>query len=176
MPVSFQSRLTVRSRTARRGPALFGAGLLLAGALVLVYIHIGYGWYAVSGFFWKHADGTVVNTLRTSNPTVQFSTGDGALHSFSEDYALLCGRPSDFCVIRHFNPGQSVPVVYDPIAPKRAFIHDWALFATLVTWLVELGIALLLAWIMAAMLSAKARGASVEFAPRRDPDAGSPLS
>jgi len=53
----------------------------------------------------------------------------------------MCHRSP--CFVRHFNPGQVVPVVYDPDTPTRAYVYDWALFTNTIEWFVMAGIFLL---------------------------------
>ena len=96
-----------------------------------------------------------VDEIVASAPTIQFSTPDGATHSFREDYSSICGGYHSFCSIREFAPGEVVPVVYNPRAPQTAFVHDWALFVTAAKMFFYTGMGLLLALIMAANLTRK---------------------
>jgi hypothetical protein len=101
----------------------------------------------------------------SSAPTIEFSTPEGASHQFSEDYILLCTGRRSFCYARNFTLGQQVPVVYDPARPERAFVHDWALTATVITVFLEAGIGLLFLLALAALLSKGAIRASVRLGP-----------
>lgn len=98
--------------------------------------------YAASGFSWIHTNGTVTSSRTTKRPTIQFTTRDGSPIAFTEDYTQMCGTRS-FCFRRSFDPGQGVPVVYDPGTPTRAYVYDWALFSNTITWFVMAGILLL---------------------------------
>lgn len=147
MPSHFNVEVRVEQRVTkgsaqRRGLALFGGALLVVGVIVMLWANIGFARYAFTGFLWSRADGTVVTTHRTSSPTIQFFTPDGRSHSFTEDYVLLCGGSRTFCFIRNFDQGQIVPLVYDSGAPGQAFIYDWALFASTITWFIEAALAL----------------------------------
>lgn len=133
--------------------ALLGCAVLLVGMVFLLYAHIGFASYAFTGVFWASTGGTVTTPDTTSAPTVQFATPDGAVHRFSEDYVLLCGGRGSFCMTRDFSHGETVPVVYDPAVPDRAFIHDWALLSNAVTWFLELGCELLLALMLAVAVT-----------------------
>lgn len=175
MPSSFNARFRVATQDGvkpqpsnQRGLALFGGALLLCGVLFLLYVNFGFARYALTGFLWMRTDGTVLSPSRTSTPTIQFTSGDGAAHVFTEDYVILCGGRRTFCFIRDFNPGQLVPVVYDPGAPQRAFVHDWALFSSTITWFLEAGAALLLALMLAVALAKKPLAISVQLGSRRD--------
>jgi hypothetical protein len=154
MPIRFSSNISIRSRSTtgfapqRRGMVLLGGMLLLAGCIFYLWQEGGFALYALTGFRWSHAEGTVTSPKRTSKPTIQFSAGDGSPVLFKEDYILLWGGRSSFCWIRDFQPGQVVPVVYDPGEPARAYVHDWALFATAISWFVVAGIGLFFALIM----------------------------
>lgn len=97
--------------------------------------------YAVSGFSWVHANGTVTNSRTTDVPAIQFTARDGSPITFKEDYYLMCHR--SFCLQRDFDPGEVVPVVYDPDTPTRAYVYDWALFVNAIEWFVVAGIFLL---------------------------------
>lgn len=161
----FSSKFSVRTRsvTPRRKGALWGGVLLLAGAVAWLYFHAGFAWYALTGSLWKHAEGTVVSAGRTPIPTVQFTARDGLVYQFSEDYIQLCGGRRDFCLIRTFVPGQAVPVVYDPLAPRRAFIHDWALFENVGSWFLMALVSLLLAWMIWIAFSGKPANITVSL-------------
>jgi hypothetical protein len=136
MPFSFNARTTVRSvepaRSNRRGWALLGGICLLAACVFLLWLNFSFARYAVTGFRWVETDGTVVTRHRTSAPTIHFSARDGASYNFSEDYYLICRR--SLCFVRNFQPGQVVPVIYDPSVPERAFVHDWALSVGVFNW------------------------------------------
>jgi hypothetical protein len=120
------------------------------GMLFLLDAHIGFASYAFTGIFRVRGGGTVVTPGTTSVPTVRFATPDGATHTFSEDYILPCSGRGSSCVTRNFTQGETVPVVYDPAVPERAFIHEWALLSNVVAWFLELGAELLFA-LMAAV-------------------------
>jgi Protein of unknown function (DUF3592) len=119
----------------RRAGAVLGGVLLVAGAILFLWLNIGFARFALTGFLWERTSGIVQDASRTSIPTIQFVTSDGVSHLFKEDYILLCGGRSSMCLIRDFDPGQVVPVVYDPSSPQTAFVHDWALFAGVISWL-----------------------------------------
>jgi hypothetical protein len=112
------------------------------GIPFFLWHQIGFAMYAASGFSWIHTNGTVISSHTTTVPTIQFATRDGSPIAFKEDYYLMCHR--DFCFVRSFDPGQVVPVVYDPGVPARAYVYDWALFSNTITWFVMAGIFLLL--------------------------------
>lgn len=139
MPFSFNARTTVRAvepaGSNRRGWALLSGICLLAACVFLVWLNFSFARYAVTGFRWVETDGTVVSPHGTSFPTIHFSAGDGASYSFSENYYLICRR--SLCFVRYFQPGQVVPVIYDPSAPQRAFVHDWALSVGVLNCFVE---------------------------------------
>jgi hypothetical protein len=146
--IRVKSRLTTRSTTKRRGPVLLAGTLLLAGGAFLLWQNIGFGIYALTGFFWIRTDGTITNPRTTSTPSIRFTAHDGAPILFKEDYILLCGGHRSLCLVRDFNPGQVVSVVYDPVQPNRAYVYDWALFAGVITWFLVAGAGLLLALMM----------------------------
>lgn len=122
-----RSELPAYGRRTRliRYPAIF---LLLAGC---VYFALTGGFlrYAVTFPLWNHAEGEVIGLIRNadSNPIVRFKAADGSLQHFDENYFLLCAGRYSFCFARRFTTGEKVPVVYDPLAPQRAYINDWAL-------------------------------------------------
>jgi hypothetical protein len=116
----------------------------MAGSLWYLWNQFDFARYAATGFFWNHTAGTVTTSGTTSNPTIRFVSIDGLSHSFSEDYALLCGGGRRLCFVRTFHQGEVFPVVYDPAKPERAFIHDWALFSNIIEWLLILGCTALL--------------------------------
>ena len=142
MPVRFSYRIRVQSRETattpgRRQLALLGCLVLFAACVVLLCVNIGFGRYAITGMFWTRTSGTVIASQTTWKPTIEFMAADGATHRFTEDYFLLCGGLRSFCYVRNFDPGETVPVVYDPAAPRAAFVDDWALRAGVLTWLGE---------------------------------------
>ena len=157
MPFSFNTRTTVRSvelaQPNRRGRALFGGICLLAACVVLVWLNFSFARYAVTGFRWVETDGTVVSLHKTSSPTIQFTAGDGASYNFSEDYYLICRR--SLCFVRYFQPGEVVPVIYDPSAPQRAFVHDWALSVGVLNWFAAVVIGALFALVIFVALAKK---------------------
>ena len=148
-----------RSRSVR----LLAAFALLAAGFWLLWINIGFARYAVTGLFWDDAGGTVLNSRTTSSPAIQFTTPDGAAHTFSEDYILLCQSRHSLCFVRTFQPGQFVPVVYDPTAPQRAYIHDWALTSGVMTWFLEAACTLFFALMIAVILRRKPLNASIRI-------------
>jgi hypothetical protein len=142
---------------SRQGKALLAIAALLAAALFLVWMNRGFADYALRGWRWSETEGTVTDASTTSAPTIAFSTPDGAKHAFREDYIILCGSRRSFCFMRNFDPGQQVPVVYDPHAPQAAFVHDWALKSGVITWFLEAGAAILLALMMLALVKGNIR-------------------
>jgi hypothetical protein len=169
MPSDINATIRVQSRTPRRrGAALLGGGALIAGLVFLLCINIGFARYAVSGFLWIRADGTVLTSCRTSDPTIQFLARNGAAHQFKEDYVILCGGRRSLCFIRDFNPHQVVPVVYDPGNPDRAFVSDWALTAGVITWVGEAVAGLLLALMMFVSLVRKPLNIRIGMGNRAD--------
>lgn len=164
MPVRFSTRIEMRSQSQDRSFTRILAGLLLiAGALVLLWFNRGFALYAVTGLFWSQTEGRVMDTRTTSKPTVQFATADGTAESFKEDYIQLCGGRSSFCFIRSFAPGERVPVVFDPSAPQNAYIHDWALTASVLTWFIMAGALILFLLITAVALVRRPFSASISF-------------
>lgn len=141
--------------------------ILLAGGVAWLTFHAEFARYALTASSWATAEGTVVSRDATSIPTVQFAAGDGAVYSFSEDYLLMCGRRRGFCLVRTFKPGETVPVVYDPAAPKRAYIHDWALFANVGGWFVLAIVCLFVPWIA---FSGKSPAISIQLGRDRNPE------
>ena len=141
-------------RSSRPKLALLGIILLLTVDLFMLWARFGFAEYAAGGFlWWSQTPGTVINADHSSNPTVQFAADDGTPHQFREDYILLCQGSRTLCFVRNFAPGEVVQVVYDPYAPQRAYIHDWALFATAGSWFLEALAALVLLLMLAASLS-----------------------
>jgi hypothetical protein len=157
MPFSFRTRTAVRTigpaQSSRRGWGLFGAVCLLAACVFLVWLNFSFARYAFTGFSWFETDGTVVSRSRTSSPTIRFSAHDGTNYSFSEDYYLICHR--SICFVRYLQPGQVVPIVYDPSVPQRAFVHDWALIAGVLNWFFEAAIGVLMALVTLLLLGGK---------------------
>lgn len=129
------------SRPRRNGLALFGGVVLVVGTLVMLWMNIGFARYAFTGLFWNETSGTVLSARNPSKPLVAFVAADGNSHTFSEDYIILCGHRS-LCMMRDFKPGESVPVVYDPMAEQYAYIHDWALTSNVLTWFLQAAVAL----------------------------------
>ena len=175
MPTHFNARFQVATQaeaelqtSGQRIWALLGGTLLLCGVLYLLYANFVFARYALTGFLWVRTDGTVLSPRRSSTPVIEFATSDGASHLFTEDYVILCGGRRTFCLIRDFNPGQMVPVVYDPAAPQRAFVHDWALISGVITWILEVGGALLLALMLAVTLVKKPLRISVQVGDAPD--------
>ena len=126
----------------KRGPWFWVAAIFFGvGIPFVLWNRIGVAIYAVSGFSWVHASGTVTSSRTTDVPTIQFKTPDGSPIAFKEDYYLMCHR--GFCLQRYLDPGQVVPVVYDPDTPTRAYVYDWALFSNVIMWFVMAGIFLL---------------------------------
>jgi hypothetical protein len=166
--VQIRYNLSIRShRPASRRATLFGGAIGLVGVLVLLWINIGFARYAITGFFWTRTTGTVLAGPNSFAPAIQFATIDGAVHTFSEDYMSLCGNFHAFCVLRSFTPGQVVPIVYDPAEPSRAFIHDWALISSVITWFLELAVCLLAAIGIAVTLRRKPHKLSLAQTPVR---------
>lgn len=168
MPVRITNRIQVRSLAARstrsRPKAIFFCAILLAGVALLLWINRGFALYGLTGLFWSQAEGTVIKAEpNNSKPTIQFSTPDGSVYSFSEDYILLCGGSRTFCTIRDFTLGQQVPVVYDPTQPNLAFVHDWALTATVIDVFIEAGFGFLLVLMLAVLLIKKPLRVSMSF-------------
>lgn len=136
----------------RRGIALCACALLIACVIFLLWLNLDFGRYAVSGFFWERAEGTVLSSGTTSVPTIQFAAHDGATHRFTEDYIILCGGRGSLCFIRDFRQGEVVPVVYDPSAPQKAFVDDWALSAGIITFFAEATGGMILVLMFAVLL------------------------
>jgi Protein of unknown function (DUF3592) len=172
MPVRITNRIQVRSlatsSTRSRPKAIFFCAILLAGVAFLLWLNRGFALYGLTGLFWSETEGTVIHARNPSTPTIQFSTPDGALYSFSEDYILLCGGRSSFCFIRDFTLGQQVPVVYDPRKPDLAYVHDWALTATVITVFIEAGIGFLIILMLALLLINKPVRVSMNFDSNSD--------
>lgn len=157
MPARFNFSLRVQQQASqgtprRRSTAVAGCALLIAALIFLLWLRFDFARYAVTGFLWHQTEGTVINPRITSEPTIQFASRDGATHTFTEDYYLLCGRRSSICFIRDFSPGQIVPIVYNPSDPQTAFVDDWALSANVITWFTEAGALIVLAMITTVLL------------------------
>ena len=126
---------TTRTIALKRDRRLWWAAIFFGVAmLVILWTKIGVAIYAVSGFSWVHTNGTVTSSRTTKVPAIQFTTRDGSPVAFQEDYYLMCHR--SFCLERHFDPGEVVPVVYDPDTPTRAYVYDSALFINAIEWFV----------------------------------------
>jgi hypothetical protein len=162
------------AQSRNSGVRLLAGFALLAATLFLLWINVGFARYALTGLFWTQIDGTVLDSsVHSSWPTVQFLTPDGAAHTFSEDYIILCGRRS-LCIARNFTAGQVVPVVYDSTNPRFAYIRDWALYSNVLTWFFEAAIGLFFASMIALLLVKKPLNFSVRLGTRTDP--GEPLA
>jgi len=151
MPVRIVTRLSARS-TQARSTGVWGGVVLLAACGLLLWVNRGFGVYALTGFLWPSTNGVVVSPRRTSSPMIQFQTRDGGTEQFTEDYILLCGSSRDFCWIRNFDPGQVVPVVYDPARATRAYVRDFALYSNVVLFFLELGCGLFIGLILCVAL------------------------
>ena len=152
-----------QTRVSNNTAVLAGVVLLLADA-VLLCVGFGFAQYALGGLlFWPQANGMVVNARNSSRPTVQYVDADGTPRQFHEDYILLCGSRRSFCWVRRFTVGESVPVVYDPRAPDRAYIHDWALTANALTWFFEAFLGVLLLGMVTVRATGKARSFSIRI-------------
>ena len=168
--VEFKFRVVRQTRVgssagvqARSKLAIFGCAALLVGMLCMLWFNVGFWRYALTGYFWAETAGTVVSPGRTSTPIIQYKTKNGAIRSFSEDYVLLCGGRSSFCFIRDFDHGDTVPVVYDPSAPARVFVDDWALRANVISWFVEAGVALFLSLVLFLVVTRKSINVSYKI-------------
>jgi len=148
--------------TAHRGKAIFCCAALMALCILLLCVRLGFARYAFTFFLWQSAEGTVMNSRSTTDPSIQFAAVDGSLHAFSEDYFLLCGHRS-LCYRRSFSPGEVVPIVYDPGTPERAYVHDWALYVTIFEWFVEAFFLLLFALLFWNLIRGGSVSRSIEF-------------
>ncbi len=129
MPFRVGARIAVSQQQPRgRGVAVLACLTLLAGTVFLLWIGRGFADYALTGWFWNRSEGVVLGGDTSSSPLVEFSTPDGATHTFTEDYILLCAGRRSFCLIRDFKIGEAVPVVYDPSHPRIAYSRLGALF------------------------------------------------
>jgi hypothetical protein len=131
-------------------------------------INRGFADYALTGWFWNQTGGTVMDAASTSTPTIEFTTPDGATHEFREDYIILCQGKRSFCFIRDFDPGQQVPVVYNPGSPKMAYVHDWALSSTVITVFLETAAELFFVLMMVVMVRRRPIRAAVRFGGDED--------
>lgn len=165
MPIIFRSSFRVETRQASRprGVRVLAGTALLAMAAALLWIDSGFADYMVTGLFWNQTQGTVVEARNSSVPTVEFSTADGVTRDFKEDYILLCGGSRRFCWIRDFTLGQQVPVVYKPKNPSRAYIHDEALYGSVLGFLADADVSSLLLLMVLAALRHKPIQTSVQF-------------
>lgn len=173
MRISFNATLrpTTPRITLSRRTALLAGAVLLLGDLCLLICNFGFAAYAMGGFLtWSHANGTVLSAANSSAPLVEFVADDGTVHQFSEDYILLCGARYSLCYIRDFTVGQSVPVVYEPLNPRRAYIHDFALLENSVTWFAEALIGLLFLWMMTFRVTGKGGSFSLQVGQAAQPD------
>ena len=166
MGIRFRYNVRVQSRETaappgQRGLRVLGGAVLFLGCVALVCWNIGFGRYAVTGLFWAVSSGTVISDRMTSDPTIEFTARDGATYRFSEDYWFVCGRRS-FCFVRDFDPGEEVPVVYDPSAPRAAFVDDWALRAGVISWFLELAGALYFAVLLTLLVTRKPLDITIE--------------
>jgi hypothetical protein len=162
--ISTSGRITTRTG-GRRSTAILGAAALMAMLVFLMGMRIGFARYAFTAFLWERADGAVISSSRTTNPTIQFVAIDGSLHAFNEDYFLLCGRRS-LCFRRTFTPGEVVPLVYDPAEPSRAFVRDFALYSTIFEWFVEALFLLLITFVMSQLISGGSGNLSIQLGSR----------
>lgn len=153
---------TTAVKNQHRGKAIIGCVALMAMLILLMGLRIGFARYAFTFFVWQSAEGTVTNSRTTYDPTIQFAAVDGSLHAFSEDYLLLCGRRS-LCFSRRFAPGEVVPVVYDPGAPERAYVHDFALRSTIFEWFAEAFFLLLITLLFRNLVRGGSGSTSIEF-------------
>lgn len=149
-----------------RGKALFCGVVLLAMAMTLLWLDRGFAVYTATGLFWDEAPGIVTDAAIRSVPTIAFSTPDGAEHRFKEDYDKLCRGSRKFCYVRSFQLGEQVPVVYYSKQPERAYVHDWALYGSILGFLMDLMLTVLLVLMLAAaLLWRKPMRASVKLGP-----------
>jgi hypothetical protein len=164
-------RPAAQSVVVSRKTGLLAGVLLLAMDLVLLYVGFGFAEYGLSGFlWWSSANGTVISASNSSVPTVEFVDAYGTPWQFHEDYIVLCQSRRSFCWVRNFSPGQTVPIVYDPHDPNRAYIHDWALTANALTWVFEACLAVLLLWMLTFRFTGKPRSFSLEIGQSAETD------
>lgn len=167
MPITLKTswRVETRQPARPRGVRILCGTALLAMAAALLWIDRGFADYTVTGLFWNQAQGTVIEARNSSVPTIEFTTPDGVTHDFKEDYILLCGGSRRFCWMRDFTLGQQVPVVYKPQNPSRAYIHDEALYGSVLGFLADLVVSLLLVLLVLAAVRRRPIQASVQFSP-----------
>jgi hypothetical protein len=169
MTISSRARVTTLSG-GNRGTAVLGGVLLVGGLIFLLWLRFGFARYAFTAFLWKHTNGTVMNSRLTTDPTIQFTSVDGSPHAFSEDYFLLCGHRS-LCYRRSFSPGEVVSIVYDPGAPERAYVYDFALFTTIAEWCFEAGLLLLFLFVLMLLLRGRSSSSmSIRIDTNPDPE------
>lgn len=159
----------IESRTTnRRTGAALGGVVLVVCAISFLWYNIGFARYALTGFLWERTSGIVQDASRTSTPTIQFSSRDGVAQLFKEDYILLCGGRSTFCWIRDFNPGEVVPVVYDPGSPQTAFVYDWALFSGVISWILMACAGIFFGLITVLVFTKKPLNLSIQIGKKTD--------
>jgi hypothetical protein len=145
VPIRISARVEANAQPPKgRGRALLASLALFLALGLLLWIQRGFVDYALTGFSWQQAQGTVIAARNSSDPTIEFSTPDGTTYQFHEDYILLCTGRHSICFARNFTRGEQVPVIYKPSQPSSAYVHDWALTSTVIMLFVELGVALLL--------------------------------
>jgi len=165
METLFNSNLGPQPKppSSRRWNGIPSSALFLGFAALLLWSSRGFADYAFTGLFWSETAGTVVLAEPSSQPVIQFTTPSGASHQFTEDYASLCSGRRSFCSIRYFTPGERMTVVYNPDRQGLAFVHDWALYVTVIKFYAEVGLLLLaLPALWASLLRA--------LSPRNKPD------
>jgi hypothetical protein len=160
--VNTRTRVTTTPSSGRRGTMILGSALLIAGLIFLLGLRLDFARYAFTAFQWQRANGTVVNPGRLWNPTIQFVAGDGSLQAFNENYGQLCGHRS-LCRRRNFTFGEIVPVVYDPAAPSRAFVRDFALYSTIFEWFCEAFFLFLLLLLMVNLILGGSGNVSIQI-------------
>jgi hypothetical protein len=169
MPVRIRTDIGVEQRgSSPRGVRILAGFVLIAIVAALLWTQRGFAEFALLGNFWEETAGTVVKAADSSVPTIEFTTPDGATHSFSENYWILCGRRS-LCFRRNFTVGEQVPVLYDPKSPRTALVHDWALTATIISLFIEAGVGILLVLMMIVLIRKKPISASIEFSSAEPP-------
>lgn len=165
MPITYKTRLKVESRQVSRprGKALLAAITLLGMAMTLLWLDRGFAEYTFTGFLWDEAQGTVSDATNSSVPTIAFSTPDGASHEFKEDYIRLCRGSRRFSYVRSFQLGEQVPVVYNPKQPERAYVHDWALYGSILGFLLDAFLTVLLVLMLLAVARRRSVQAEIQF-------------